>query len=504
MSDRKKIVLALAGSILFHVVIILLLWGVNEIWPAVPEKASANEQPTQLTMLDSPPPQEDQKQYVRTNDDQKTDQKPDNPAFESDKDTAAASELAPKGDAPLPTQEGKQQPDLGFKNEGQSLAANGQTFAPIPGEEEAVPQPPAPKQQQQQPKQESTPQPEVTSTPEATPAPEPSPVATPTPESTPTPQSTPTPTPEVASVATPSPESTSTPKEEAIPPVIDQSTPQAVAETTPLATPVPESAPTPLFTPVPEPSSTPMATPVAQASPLARPVVQATPTPELTPIVEATPAHSPVSSSSPRSTPAATPRPEPTVTELALLRPPSTPFAVPSPVATPSPAPSVPAPPVPAPTVAIRPRRTPVSHPTTVKNSTLVKKGAPPTAYRPQQRLTSLQGNISNRGRSAVAALGTPQGRFEKAVEDAVGSRWYYYVQERVDLVSVGTVQVRFNVQRNGRVEEARIIGNSSNQTLASCSLQSVLDATIPPMPEEMAPLVPPDGVEFTFSFTFD
>ncbi len=488
MSDRKKIVLALAGSILFHVIIILLLWGVNEIWPAIPDKASANEGPTQLTMLDSPPPQENQRQYVRTNDDQKTDQKPDNPAFESDKDTAAASELAPKADAPLPTQEGKQQPDLGFKNEGESLAANGQTFARIPGKEEAVPQAPAPKQQQEQPKEESTPPPELTPTPETSPTPEPSPAATPTPESTPTP------TPEAVPVPTPSAEATSTPQEETTPPPTEQATSNAVAEATPSATPIAEAAPTPLFTPVAEASSTPLATPVAQASPLESPVAQATPTPELTPNVEATPAPSPVASPSQRSTPVATPKPEPTVTELALLRPPSTPFAAPTPFATPAP----------APTVAIRPRRTPVPHPTTAKNSTLVKKGAPPTAYRPQQRLTSLQGNISNRGRSAVAALGTPQGRFEKAVEDAVGSRWYYYVQERVDLVSVGTVQVRFNVQRDGRVEEARIVGNSSNQTLASCSLQSVIDATIPPMPEEMAPLVPPSGVEFTFSFTFD
>jgi TonB family protein len=65
------------------------------------------------------------------------------------------------------------------------------------------------------------------------------------------------------------------------------------------------------------------------------------------------------------------------------------------------------------------------------------------------------------------------------------------------------SVQVDFHVYPDGHVESARVIGSPSNQTLASCSLQAVTDAQIPPMPPELVSMVPSTGVDFTFTFTF-
>jgi TonB family protein len=113
-----------------------------------------------------------------------------------------------------------------------------------------------------------------------------------------------------------------------------------------------------------------------------------------------------------------------------------------------------------------------------------------------------MQGSIDSRGRASIAALGTPQGRFEKAVTDAVGSRWYYYVRERSDLISLGTVQIRFYVRPDGRVEDVTVLRNSSNQGLASASLQSIMDAEIPPIPDELTPVLSGGRMEFTMSFT--
>ena len=39
------------------------------------------------------------------------------------------------------------------------------------------------------------------------------------------------------------------------------------------------------------------------------------------------------------------------------------------------------------------------------------------------QQKTVIRGGINNRGRSAVNAVGTPQGRYKKLLEDAIGSR---------------------------------------------------------------------------------
>jgi hypothetical protein len=110
MSDRKKIILAIVGSLMLHIIIILGSSKVIALWPdiSIPQQKE-DQSPPQLTMLDSPPPdeQERERQYLRTNDDQKTDQKPVDSMFESDKDTAAASEQPAKGDTPIPTQEVK-------------------------------------------------------------------------------------------------------------------------------------------------------------------------------------------------------------------------------------------------------------------------------------------------------------------------------------------------------------------------------------------------------------
>jgi TonB family protein len=342
MSDRKKIIYAIVGSLILHVIIILGSSKVIALWPEVPvPEQKVEEKPPQMTMLDTPPPEEQkqERQYLRTNDDQKTDQKPADSMFESDKDTAAASEQPAKGEAPLPTQEGKDTPDdLGFKNEQYSLADQGQAFSTDPGRQAQAP----PQQKEEQPE-------------EAKPVETPTP--TPTPEPTPTPQPTPTPTPEIV----------------------------------------------------------------------------------------------------------------PSDEELAMLQPTPTPLPTP-----------------------------------TRKQQTLPQRQyAPATAYRQEQRITRMQGNINNRGRSSIAASGTPQGRFEKAVQDAVGSRWYYYVRARGDLINIGTVQIRFYVRADGKVEDVKVLHNSSNETLASTSLQSIIEANIPPMPEDLAPMFSEERMEFTMSFNF-
>jgi outer membrane biosynthesis protein TonB len=316
MSKRKKITLAVIASLLLHLFLFLAVVGYYTIFPppANPKGAEDQDAP-QLTILDTPPDKE-QQPYVRTEDDQKTDQKQDNAPFQSDKDTAAASEKQSNEQAPLPTQDGKNLESLMFRNNDFSLAMNGQDYSreSANGGENAA------------------------------------------------------------------------------------------------------------STPAPTPDTTPTPAPTAKDD------------------------------------------------DLAMLRPTPTPL--------------------------------PTPNPNNAKNNRN-QPGAPRTAYRPQNIVTRMQGNIGNRGRSSVSALGTPQGRFQKAVEDAVGSLWYYFVSQRSDLLSIGTVRIEFVVNARGEVVSARVVSNSSNETLATCSLQSIRQAKIPPMPEELVPLVPERGLEFTFSFNY-
>jgi outer membrane biosynthesis protein TonB len=127
---------------------------------------------------------------------------------------------------------------------------------------------------------------------------------------------------------------------------------------------------------------------------------------------------------------------------------------------------------------------------------------APRSSYQPLKERTRLAGSISNRGTSAVNAVGTPLGRYEKMIQDAIGSRWYAYVGEKADLISLGTAQVIFSVDRSGRVKNLKLIKNSSNEAFANVCLQSILEIQMPPIPEDVARTLPPEGLDEQIVFT--
>jgi outer membrane biosynthesis protein TonB len=122
--------------------------------------------------------------------------------------------------------------------------------------------------------------------------------------------------------------------------------------------------------------------------------------------------------------------------------------------------------------------------------------------YQPQTRVTRIRGNISNRGRASVAANATPLGRYKKLLSDAIGSRWYYYVNDQMGLLNIGTLEVRFIVRENGKVDGIRVVSNSSNESFAACSVQAIMEAEIPPIPKEIVPMLENGRIEIEYSFT--
>jgi TonB family protein len=127
----------------------------------------------------------------------------------------------------------------------------------------------------------------------------------------------------------------------------------------------------------------------------------------------------------------------------------------------------------------------------------------PASAYQPQKQETKITGRITNRGTSAVNAVGTPLGKYKKSVSDAIGSRWYYYVQAQADLASIGTARVAAEVDTAGKITNLRILSNSANESFANICLQSFQQAQIPPIPPELIPTLPDGKLPVEFSFTF-
>ncbi|MGH8101091.1 MAG: hypothetical protein ACREIW_07320, partial [Chthoniobacterales bacterium] len=72
--------------------------------------------------------------------------------------------------------------------------------------------------------------------------------------------------------------------------------------------------------------------------------------------------------------------------------------------------------------------------PTPLPQTNPEKSEQPKSLYRPEQQRTIIHGNISTRGVSSVNALGTPLGRYEKQVRDAIGSKWYAAVNKMQDM----------------------------------------------------------------------
>jgi outer membrane biosynthesis protein TonB len=138
----------------------------------------------------------------------------------------------------------------------------------------------------------------------------------------------------------------------------------------------------------------------------------------------------------------------------------------------------------------------------TVQPTVATKPQQPKSNYQPLKERTRSKGSISNRGISSVNAIGTPLGRYEKMVQDAIGSRWYAYVAQKMDLISLGTTQVVFYVDRSGRVRNPKIVSNSSNETFANVCLQSIIEIQLPPIPEDVANTLPPEGLDEQITFT--
>jgi outer membrane biosynthesis protein TonB len=342
--DQRKVVMAVGASLLLHLLFVfgftLVKWSVPLPVPQSDESLEVMLVPSQDETMDimrlqmpTPAPRT-RKSYVDSDGLQKSEKAPTDAVFESDENMSAASELPAAGDAPLPTQRGKERPFAQFEN---------RNYSPKTADEsaEAVPE-------------------------------------------------------QLKATAQPAP--------------LQQPTPIQAAQTTPA--------------------------PVR-------------PTPAMTAKSDATPSQD--------SLPLPETRPTPSET-LAMLKQ------------------------QPAPRTQSKP--------------------AAKSGYQPQRERTMIEGSISNRGKAAVSAIGTPLGRYRKLIADAIGSRWYYYVNQRMDLISIGSVHIKFFINEAGRVEELKVLSNSSNETFANYSVQSILEAKMPPLPEDTVPLLDNGRLEVEYTFT--
>lgn len=132
-----------------------------------------------------------------------------------------------------------------------------------------------------------------------------------------------------------------------------------------------------------------------------------------------------------------------------------------------------------------------------------VEPQKPKSVYQPMKEQTRLSGSITNRGAARINAIGTPLGRYQKVLNDAIGSHWYMYVENQRDLISIGTARVTYTIDRSGRIKNLRVVENTSNEAFANVCLRSFLESKMPPMPDDVADTLPPEGLNGEMSFIY-
>jgi outer membrane biosynthesis protein TonB len=172
----------------------------------------------------------------------------------------------------------------------------------------------------------------------------------------------------------------------------------------------------------------------------------------------------------PAPTPAPTPTPEPTPapTPIAKTTPPPTPK--PAPLPTPKP-----------PENRIEAKRTvSLQRPTPVANP----------GYSPHMEKRKIEGGAAPAGEDGVDAVATEKGRYVKALNSTVGSRWTYYVRDakHASLIAVGTVTMKFAISEKGKIMSLKVVDNTSNNAHADLCQRAFLESQgdIDPPPREL------------------
>jgi outer membrane biosynthesis protein TonB len=115
--------------------------------------------------------------------------------------------------------------------------------------------------------------------------------------------------------------------------------------------------------------------------------------------------------------------------------------------------------------------------------------------FSPEEQQSVINGSLMREGAEAVDAIGTPMGKYKRAVRDVISAKWHEYRQKNADLITWGILKVEFSVDRSGRVHNLQITKNEANAMLAEFSLRAIREATLPPMSAEVAESVGAKGL---------
>jgi outer membrane biosynthesis protein TonB len=153
---------------------------------------------------------------------------------------------------------------------------------------------------------------------------------------------------------------------------------------------------------------------------------------------------------------------------------------------------------------ADQPKPTAPKTPAVTGGSPGMPRGRDPNAAQAQTMKNAVQGGISNRGKASVEAADSPMGRYMAKVNAAVSQKFTPACMRAADRITFGSVQVEFDVNLKGGVENLRIVKDgTSNAILQDLVLGVVLEAKLPPIPSELVDHLIGNRLHITYGFLF-
>ncbi len=121
-------------------------------------------------------------------------------------------------------------------------------------------------------------------------------------------------------------------------------------------------------------------------------------------------------------------------------------------------------------------------------------------AFQPETHTSNKDGGIDAIGsEDAVNAKATSMGAYRRVATSVVEKKWHALIRLKLDVVEPGNLSVRFYVNKNGKVEDARITYNRASPLLADVTLEAILMAEIPPIPKELLPVLDRERMEINY-----
>ncbi len=117
-----------------------------------------------------------------------------------------------------------------------------------------------------------------------------------------------------------------------------------------------------------------------------------------------------------------------------------------------------------------------------------------------QMEKTRVNGGITNPGGPGVDAVETPFGRYHRRLSDLIGTRWQLYIAEHPKNVGDVTIEVKLNP--DGKVASTGVVDNHATDDLAELSTRAIVESDLPPVPDDLAPMLKDGKLDMTFSFS--